>query len=525
MSRKNWILFTGTAFLTATLMSGCSSGNTGESGGKDSPSPAATNGGSEKPANAKKPEKVYIYANSGNLTLAANLSKPEDLEMVKQKVIDEIGIEIVPVIPPKGQEGEKLNLLLASNEPVDIFAGDILPFQRRGAIQPLNELLDKYGSDVRKLWPKEWGDSWKALTSSDGKIWGVPSVPALATKAVFVRSDWLKKLNLPMPKTIDEYENVLKALKESDPAGSGQTIPMITNLVGLNLALAAGYMDVGYGSFLDKDGKVKPSVLHPGYKEFVARMADWYKKGYIYKETFVMNYERTRELIKQNRIGSAAIHASNITGVEYDLQKNVPEAKYETAGEMKGPAGNATTMSDISTGGYMISKNAKNPEGAMKLLNWVHSDLENYLLLFYGIKDRNWKYVDEKNHVLEAINKDYVGELLLGDTFAYTLKYMLNDPIGKPEMDYLMEYSGDTSRVKKSGISDVSFKFDQAEIASSLPNRADLQRMMDEEVVKFIIGARPMSEYDKFLQGLNDAGLSKWIDVYTDQYNKAKAAS
>ena len=54
---------------------------------------------------------------------------------------------------------------------------------------------------------------------------------------------------------MDELENVLKTFKEKDPAGNGQTIPLMTN-GDLNGALAAGFMDVGYGNWVDADGKV-----------------------------------------------------------------------------------------------------------------------------------------------------------------------------------------------------------------------------------------------------------------------------
>ncbi|RAV20892.1 hypothetical protein DQG23_12425 [Paenibacillus contaminans] len=518
--RKGLAVTAAVCLLPVTLF-GCSSGGKDGSSSPASATGEQTTGKTNDTGKSKEPEKVYIYA-SGAMSNASKLSKPEDYELVRKTIIEKSGIEIVPIIPPKGQEAEKLNLLLASNEPLDIFMGDTINYRTNGAIQPVGELLDKYGANVKKLWPQEWGDSWKALTDKDGKIWGVPSVPGLAMKAAFVRSDWMNELKLQLPTTFDEYEAVLKALKERDPAGNGQTIPMITNLVGLNLGLAAGFMGVGYGPFVDTDGKVKPPVMHPGYKQFIEKMADWYKKGYIYKESFALNTERIRELVKQNRVGTAVVHDTIVLAVQHELQKNVPAAEYKVAGELKGPLGSVMTMTDASSTGWVVSKKSQNPEAAMRLLDWINADIENFFLLYAGIKDRNWKYVDEKNRVIENLNQDYVGEFLVGDTFAYTVQYAMSDPAAKPEFDYLGQYSGDTTRSKKTAVSNVTFKFDQKEIADKLPNRADLERMIDEEIVKFIMGARPMDGYDKFLQELNGAGLAKWIDVYTEQYNKFK---
>lgn len=189
---------------------------------------------------------------------------------------------------------------------------------------------------------------------------------------------------------------------------------------------------------------------------------------------------------------------------------------------MKGQSGSLMTMTDESSTGWVISKKSKNPEGAMRLLDWVNTDFENFALLFLGIKDRHWRYVDESTKVIEKLNHDYIGEFYVGDTFAYTVNYSLSDPAAKPEFDYLREFSGDTTRSKKTALTDVSYKFDQEMISDKLPNRIDLERMMDEEIVKFMMGARSMSEYDTFLNELNAAGLENWIAVYTEQYNTHK---
>lgn len=493
----------------------CSSGG---SGGTENSNQGGKANSAETTNTPKKVEKVYVYSATQN-----DSTKAEDVELVKKEIMEKSGIEIVPVVAPVSQYHEKLNLLLASNDQLDLFANGAKDYRLKGAVQPLNQLIDKYGPHIKQLWPKKWDDTWKMVTDKDGNIWSIPMIPPLAEKTVYVRSDWLKKLNLQMPATMDELENVLKAFKEKDPAGNGQTIPLMTDLAGLNHGLAAGYLDFGYGDWLDKDGKIKPAELNPGYKEFIAKMAEWYQKGYIYKETFTLNQDRMQELVKQNRVAAAALRYSIVTPAISNLQKNTPEAQYDVAAQLKGPKGYVTTLASASDWSTMLSKNSKNPEAAIKLIDWLDSDIENYLLLFYGVKGKHWKYADEKNHVVERLNQNYNGELMTGHSFAYTVQFSTNDPTGKPEFDYLRTYSGDVSRAKKQVTVDVNYLYDYKEIANKLPNEADIRRMIDEEVTKFIMGARPMSDYDKFVQELYSAGLNNWIDVYTDQYNKAKS--
>lgn len=521
------------AFVTALLLCmvaavvwGCSSGK-GSPGNNAGPADTAAAGTADKPASddtPKKVEKVYVYANLGNLGVTSDVSKPEAIEEVRKAIIDKAGIEVIPIIPPKGSEDDKLNILLASNEKLDIFKGSMSVHQANGAVMPLNDLLDAYGADSRKLWPADWTGGWEALSTSDGKIWGVPEVPPMAGTVVLLREDWMKKLNLQMPTTMDELENVLKTFKEQDPAGNGQTIPLLTSLVDLNLSLAAGFMDVGYGMWVDSNGKVQPPVFHPGYKEFIGKMADWYKKGYIYKESFSTQWDQWIEMIKQNRVAGTALWHSAALGNQSALQENVPEAKYVVADQLQGPMGNVITMNGNFTNGYMISKNAQNPEGAMKYINWLQSDIENYMLAFFGIEGKHWRWVDKENKVYEKLNKDYVGELITAGSFAYTVQFRDVAPAGAPAFEFYRDYLTNPKYSKKIGLFDVLHKFDDKVIKEKIPMLADIDRMIEEQTVKFIMGARPMSEYDSFLEELKKVGIDQWVEGYTEEYNKAKSA-
>ena len=39
---------------------------------------------------------------------------------------------------------------------------------------------------------------------------------------IYINNNWLTKLGLPIPKTVDELQTTLKAFKTQDPNGNGQ---------------------------------------------------------------------------------------------------------------------------------------------------------------------------------------------------------------------------------------------------------------------------------------------------------------
>ena len=48
--------------------------------------------------------------------------------------------------------------------------------------------------------------------------------------------------------------------------------------------------------------------------------------------------------------------------------------------------------------------------------------------------------------------------------------------------------------------------------------RSDLDRMVEEETLKFILGTRPLSEYDQFLEDLDRIGLQRLNKLLTEAY-------
>ncbi|MDF2958925.1 MAG: transporter substrate-binding protein [Paenibacillus sp.] len=496
--------------LAASTLAACSSSvnNTGE----------ASNG-TPKPGEAKSMPKIYIYQNTGALNQKPEGSVPEKLEEMKKMYMEKLNIEPIAIVPPKGSEGEKLNLLLGSKDEVDTFQGPWDEYAPKGAIIPLNDLLDKYGQDVKKAWPQE---AWDYMKDKDGKIWGVPRGVPSVHYPIWVRSDWMKKLNLKTPQTIDELEAVLKAFKEQDPDGNGKadTIPMMTDLNGIRNGLMGGFVENGNSNWIDPaDKKLKPVELAPGFKDFIAKMADWYQKGYIYKEAFA-KFDPL-ELLKTNRVGTSSMWYSRITLLFPQIKPGLTQdANYEIIRNIQGPKGKLMTATAANTSAMVITKKAKHPDAVMKFINHQYQDMPtNTLTAAFGT---NWKYVGNSKSEIELLSKDitYAGEYMVSLGLATENKYAFNDPVKKMHADYLNKEALNLS-VAKMPV-DATIMYDKKLLQEKIPTLGDLDRLRSEEMVKFVTGARPLSDFDKYIDQLNKAGLDKWIEEYTRQYNERK---
>src|SRR3989449_4964517 len=151
------------------------------------------------------------------------------------------GIHIEFQHPPLGQETEQFNLVAASGKYPDVIEynwltnapGGPARFLRDGVIVRLNDLIDRYAPNLKRVLGEhtEWR---KMIVTDDGDIYAFPFIRSdpllLVSAGLAVRQDWLDKLNLKMPTTLDEWRGMLATFRQRDPNGNGKTdgLPLST---------------------------------------------------------------------------------------------------------------------------------------------------------------------------------------------------------------------------------------------------------------------------------------------------------
>ena len=195
---------------------------------------------------------------------------------------------------PSDSYGDKLNLSIASGDIPDVMIVDPTQLQQlteAGAIEDLTPYIEKYANaDLLENWSQTEGVALQAATI-DGKIMGIPNVQPQADAPImaWVRQDWLDKLGLEGPETVDDVEAIAKAFIEQDPDGNGAAdtyglsgtlnpVQVPSNLHGFDAIFNA------YGAFpkifyKDAEGKIVYGSVQPEAKEALARLAAMYQAG------------------------------------------------------------------------------------------------------------------------------------------------------------------------------------------------------------------------------------------------------
>jgi putative aldouronate transport system substrate-binding protein len=163
-------------------------------------------------------------ASLDKLTVMAPLfgTAPNPSGELQQAVEKVIGKKLDITWVPNADYNDKTNVTLASNNIPDVMVVQddkgptFVQAAKAGAFWELTDKLDKYPN----LKPADERTGRNA--SINGKIYGIYRVRPKLRSAVVLRKDWLAKLNLQPPQTVDDLYNIAKAFTERDPDGNGK---------------------------------------------------------------------------------------------------------------------------------------------------------------------------------------------------------------------------------------------------------------------------------------------------------------
>ncbi len=278
----------------------------------------------------------------------------------------------------EGDYSSKLRLDMASGELPDIFLvnsqSDLVSMAEQGLIWDMTDLIDQYALDRDKeVWASDDGGYLQQATV-DGRIYGLPAMLSATDHVSYIwfRDDWMEKLGLEYPTTMEGLEGVMKAFVTQDPDGNGQddtwglqmgSDPVNGNGVrGLYAAFGA-YPEYWH----EKDGAVVWGGTTDETKAALDYMASLYQKGYINPEFVTMDSNQATQQILNEKVG-IVYDGHWFGGTAGDLHELNPDARWKCV-----PLPSATgepvksILKPAGSGWLVVNKNFEHPELALKL--------------------------------------------------------------------------------------------------------------------------------------------------------------
>lgn len=191
-----------------------------------------------------------------------------------------------------------------------------------GLIEDLTESYNNCISDrIRKMY-ESYGDSLKDMVTYDGKIMALPETNITdGPNLVWLRKDWMDKLGLSEPHTIDDVVNIVKHFISEDPGNNGVDTSGKPNTVGLvvdtDVTGECGYsseflLDIIFACFgaypkqwiMNDDGEIVYGSVTDEAKEALSYISSLYNQGVIDNDFLLRTSTNICELIENGMCGS-----------------------------------------------------------------------------------------------------------------------------------------------------------------------------------------------------------------------------
>lgn len=521
MLRKSWSILLCLVFVVS-LLAACSSGSKPEQGtSSSSTSPQST----PQPKETKPPELVKLKLYSPGVTARGSDDALLTSE-IQKKVVQDIGINLDMTFESSAYDQviNKVNLLMASGD-LDAFN---VPWgyqadwvTKPDLLLPLDDLLNQYGTHLKALFPE---NVWN-VTKINGKIMGIPVPSPVGSWVVpWIRKDLLDKAGLPVPKTIDEFENVLRAFKKLDSS----LIPLATDDPGWL------YSDFGGVALpvkqTDDSGNLLPNVGNFYYqtldfKNYMETLQRWYKDGLLNKELYTWNHTKNYEAMTKGKVGAVVSGAwlqnefDVLNGVDPKNPPKDPNIKQQwvIVDQLVSKTGQPTVMGGAPDRFVGVLKSSKHAKEVIQFLDWMATDVKNMILTDSGIEGKHYKIVDGKRDKINAAGDVPLISNIVSNFFnAPFVSERIQTSVGPVGTEYLKAY--DKKSFKVSTNIDASIMYSMKNTKDKLN---DLDKMFKEYYQKIILGDLPVSAIDEMSGKLDKIGIKDVIAERNQEYQKS----
>lgn len=336
---------------------------------------------------------IHIVINSLGMTFPEGTDENDNPYL--KYIEDSNDLDIQVTLPPPEVYEEKLDVIMSSgNLPDMLHTNQPIWFDnyvKQEGFMSLDRLIDQYGPHLKEKIPEEVWDRVRY----NGQIYAIPSLNEVSgIELMYIRKDWLDRLGLSPPVTLEEYYQVMKAFVYQDPDGNGQA-----DTLGVTFTSELGRSAPFFGAFgtqldtwLERDGSLIYGNILPETKQALSYLARLYNDNLLDRE-FPLNMQNNLyEKIEQGKVGLFSATWYDTRGPIAANQKRDPDAEWMALDYPTGPNGaNGVYGQDQVRGYNVIPVGSKHPELVVRMLDFIAA---NYKDLKLGFEGDIWKMED-----------------------------------------------------------------------------------------------------------------------------------
>ena len=436
---------------------------------------------------------------------------------------------------------EKKAVTLAGNNLPDIFIGalnDSDVMANKDLFVELTDLIEQYAPNIQKMY-EEYPETRIAGTF-DGGIYSLPLITAYMPRSVTtlnINKEWLDKLGLEVPTTLDELEEVMIAFRDGDPNGNGiqdeiafdwppQHSHDIYALTG-----AYGVVDNQNDNMVViQDGRISFLYENEAFYKLTQRIHKWYEEGLITPEVFTNDYAASNALCASGDVARVGIS----TGYSLDSRFGQYKDQYICIPQLSADGNDKLLWPCKSTGfkiqnatAAVLTKNCEDPVAAIKLIDQFFTD-DFGVQSYYGSFDTGMttKYDDGTYSIQCVEGYDTIDEAkyffsLVNNGVGFFSPELQARTKAAPELTARLDYDNVYADIRPADkdIWPQLAKFSEEDSEEMSYVQTDVLTTVNQKIAQWIVKGGIEDEWKDYLKDLNAMGLEDLREIYQRTYD------
>lgn len=475
--------------------------------------------------------------NKDVIVIRAAFAESEVEDYASLAIWDEIEEKFGVHFEVEEMSGDKITLMFTSGDFVDVLfnchtidAKVQLAANSGDVVELTDELLAEH-APTWKAFFDENPEYYNAAKYDGDRLLSLPYVRSLeADRGIrdvwWINQTWLDELNLKMPKTLDEFINVLRAFR--DNAGTG-SIPQdvmpwyfsFNSFIGGQFDFLNTFGVEAYDSTymaLDGNGTVINYATDSRMKTAVKAMASMYKEGLIAKEGFTETAlqftERVNNTTETPNIGVFTAYWTPMEGyVPMTLFQSVEGVEPMIRRQALG----------VTRNRMVLFSECEHPEKVLEVMEWIAQE-KTAIYNDFGAEGIGWDY-DEATDTYTIHNTDGAEAITPTNSWPGLLDDRFKDRVVYDE-DHAWAKRLEAIELYGDNILDVSHILPPMYMSASALKRAEDYKMniigqyVTPMMKKWIQGqADVTADWDEYVSQVNALGLKDYIAIYQEAYD------
>lgn len=425
-------------------------------------------------------------------------------------------------------------------------------------IEDLSDVYEKCASDRIKDIYNSYGSDIFEGSTFNGKLMALPETNIDAgPNMIWLRKDWMDKLNLEPPKSLEDVENIINEFVIKDPGGNGPgntiglaCVPEITSENGYSYMFQTDIIFSKYNAYPkqwieDDNGNIVYGSVTDKAKSALSYMNKLYEKGILDRQFLLRTQKNIQDMIVNGSCGSFFSLWWAPNNPLMDCVKKDKNAEWEPYIIPTSDDGSTRFCQQNQNTKYVVvRKGYEHPEIIMKISSVLFDYFNSNNDSAREIKEYYIDNVDPTARPL-GINIDYIDALtkcyknissvLNGDMESgclQLLEYSYYEQVKRyledPENSTPEDWAAYTSRITAAGLLDnsniksVKTYFYNHQTKTMEKVWWKLEDMEKQAYLKIITGEEPIDYFDQFVDSWYREGGKQITDEVREEINKSR---